>query len=157
MAYLRIEDLSGSVEVIIFPDLYQKAASLFKQDIPLLFVGTVDRAEKGVKMKATAVVPLQVETHVTIALSADKVSPGEIERLHQVLLRSPGSLPVFLKIMIPEPGGSPTESVIAIDSKFSVDGSDQLTNEIETCFGVGAVQEDWTPDVNAQAERVQTP
>lgn len=157
MAYLRVEDLSGSVEVIVFPDLYQTAAPLFKQDIPLLFVGSVDRAEKGVKMKATAVVPLQEKANVTIALSADRVSPREIERLHQILLQSPGSLPVYLKIVIPEPAGSPTQSIIAIDSRLSVDGSDQLTDEIETCFGRGAVQEDWAPDFNAQPESVQTP
>jgi len=157
MAYIRIEDLSGSVEVIVFPDLYQKTASLFKQDIPLLFVGTVDRAEKGVKMKATAVVPLQAKTNVTVALSADRIDPREIERLHQILLRYPGSLAVYLKITIPESAGTSTVSVIEIDSKFSVDGSDHLTDEIETCFGVGAVQEDWTPDANAQAERVRIP
>ncbi len=157
MAYLRIEDLSGSVEVIIFPDLYQKTAPLFKQDIPLLFVGSVDRAEKGVKMKATAVVPLQVKTNVTITLSADKVRPREIERLHQILLRCPGSLPVYLKITTSEPAGPPTESVIAIDSKFYVDGSDQLTDEVETCFGIGAVQDDWAPDSSTQPEGVQAP
>jgi DNA polymerase-3 subunit alpha len=157
MAYLRIEDLTGSVEVIVFPDLYQKTAPLFKQDIPLLFVGTVDRAEKGVKMKATAVVPLQVKTHVTILLSADKVGPRDIERLHQILLRFPGALPVYLRIMTPETSGSPMESIIAIDSKFSADGSDHLTDEIETCFGSGAVEGDGAPDANVQPESVQTP
>ncbi|MFQ5579372.1 MAG: DNA polymerase III subunit alpha [Nitrospiria bacterium] len=157
MAYLRIEDLSGSVEVIVFPDLYQKTAPLFKKDIPLLFVGTVDRAEKGVKMKATAVVPLQLKTNVSIVLSADRVSAREIERLQQILLRFPGSLPVYLKIMTPESAGSTVESTIAIDSKFAVDGSDHLTDEIETCFGSGAVESDWTPDANPQQERVQTP
>lgn len=31
MAYLRIEDLTGSVEVIVFPDLYQTSAPSFSR------------------------------------------------------------------------------------------------------------------------------
>ncbi|MFQ5780334.1 MAG: OB-fold nucleic acid binding domain-containing protein, partial [Nitrospiria bacterium] len=157
MAYLRIEDLTGSVEVIIFPDLYQTAAPLFQSDLPLLFTGTIDRGEKGTKLKATAVVPLADRANVTIALSANRVNPQEIERLHLILKQSPGSLPVYLKITIPDTAGSLTESLIAVDPAIRVDGSDQLTTELEGCFGKGTVQQDCDPDFVVQRGTAQPP
>ena len=36
MAALRVEDLTGSTEVIIFPDLFSKTSPLLKGDEPLL-------------------------------------------------------------------------------------------------------------------------
>jgi DNA polymerase-3 subunit alpha len=54
MAYLRVEDLTGAMEVIVFPDLYATAAPLIQQENPLLIFGTVESGERGTKMKATA-------------------------------------------------------------------------------------------------------
>ncbi len=55
MSYLRLEDLTGSIEVILFPDLYRTAAPLVKMDKPIVITGTADRTEHGVKFKATRV------------------------------------------------------------------------------------------------------
>ncbi|TAK06356.1 MAG: DNA polymerase III subunit alpha [Candidatus Manganitrophaceae bacterium] len=168
MAYLRIEDLTGSVEVIVFPDLYQTSSPLFQQDIPLLINGMLDRGDKGLKMKATAIIPLIVETSKTvetsrrdvstgappeksertsffparpylIRLSAEAVSPSELVQLQGILQRYPGALPVHVRIAVPEPSGSFSESTIAVDSKLQVDGSERLTQELETRFGKGVV------------------
>ena len=59
MAYLRVEDLTGSAEVIVFPDLYENVAALLKQEVPLLISGTLDMGEKGTKIKATEIFPLR--------------------------------------------------------------------------------------------------
>jgi len=165
MAYLRVEDLTGSVEVIVFPDLYQTSSLLFQQDIPLLINGTLDRGDKGLKLKATVIMPLNVEaarnvetsrrevstgqsTERTasfparpylIRLSAEAIPPSELTQLQGILQRYPGTLPVHLKIAIPEPSGSISESTIAVDSRLKVDGSDRLTQELESRFGKGVV------------------
>jgi DNA polymerase-3 subunit alpha len=163
MAYLRVEDLTGSVEVIVFPDLYQTSAPLFQQDIPLLINGMLDRGDKGLKLKATAMMPLNVDASrngerrdvstgrpageissfparpYLIRLSAESVSTSELTQLQGILQRHPGSLPVHLKIKVPEPSGSYSESTIAVDPKLKVDGSDQLTQELENRFGKGVV------------------
>ncbi|MDC4224221.1 MAG: DNA polymerase III subunit alpha [Candidatus Manganitrophus sp.] len=76
MAYLRLEDLTGSVEVIVFPDLYQTSAPLFQQDIPLLINGMLDRGDKGLKLKATAIMPLNVDAVRNGELSRRDVSAG---------------------------------------------------------------------------------
>ncbi|MFY9268161.1 MAG: DNA polymerase III subunit alpha [Candidatus Manganitrophaceae bacterium] len=74
MAYLRVEDLTGSVEVIVFPDLYQSSAPLFQQDIPLMINGMLDRGEKGLKLKATLIVPLTSSVSVSTSDHSPKVS-----------------------------------------------------------------------------------
>jgi DNA polymerase-3 subunit alpha len=157
MAYLRVEDLTGSVEVIVFPDLYQVSAPLFQQDIPLLINGTLDRGEKGIKLKATAIFPLQqpsteradlpepdqeAAAKYTIRLSSEKVAPSNVGLLKEILIQFPGPLPVFLRVKISDGSGMPLESVIAVDPKFSVDGSRRLTAELEQQFGEGIVQTD---------------
>jgi len=139
MAYLRIEDLTGSVEVIVFPDLYQSAASYFEQDIPLLISGTLDRGDKGLKMKATLIMPLTRKKQITISLSAKSVSPADIGRLHRILQQSPGAIPVIIKVAVPNGGQALMESTIAIDETLNVDGSQQLIDTLHSTFGAGAV------------------
>ncbi len=139
MAYLRIEDLVGSVEVIVFPDLYRSSAFLFDQDIPLLVNGTLDQGDKGIKLKATMILPLEKKNKVTIVLSSKQVSPEEINRLNQVLEEFPGEIPVFLKIRVPDGDRFSTESTIALDTRLNVDASEQLKTKLEKMFGKKAI------------------
>ncbi|MFQ5597827.1 MAG: DNA polymerase III subunit alpha [Nitrospiria bacterium] len=139
MAYLRVEDLSGSVEVIVFPDQYETSTALLEQDIPLLIAGTLDRGDKGTKLKAVQITPLRVKKRMTITLSARTVSPSDIARLQDILEQSPGAIPVYLKIRIPDGQGMDAESTIAIDERLQVDGSQELIDSLENAFGAGTV------------------
>jgi DNA polymerase-3 subunit alpha len=53
MAYVRLEDLTGSLEVIVFPDLYKTCSDMLTSDAPLLVIGNLDNGEKGLRLKAT--------------------------------------------------------------------------------------------------------
>lgn len=139
MAYLRVEDLTGSIEVIVFPDLYQVTATLFDQDTPLLITGTLDHGDKGTKLKATRILPLTQRKQITIALSAKTNSPSDITRLHKILQRSPGQIPVVLKVTVPAGNHLLTESIIAVDDGLKVDGSQGLIDELTSTFGQGTV------------------
>jgi len=52
MAYLTIEDLYGTVELIVFPDLYRESMNILSQDAPLIVSGQTDRTDKGLKIIA---------------------------------------------------------------------------------------------------------
>ncbi len=149
MAYLRMEDLTGSVEVIVFPDLYRAASSYFEQDIPLMISGTLDRGDKGLKLKATLIMPLSRKKKMTISLSAKTVSPPDIGRLHRILLQSPGSIPVYLKVLVPNGGQAEMESTIVADETLNVDGSQQLIDQLHSTMGVGAVLSESSDSVAA--------
>lgn len=49
MAYLTVEDLQGTAEVIVFPDLFKTAGDLIAPERLVRITGTIDRGDKGTK------------------------------------------------------------------------------------------------------------
>src|SRR5512134_2777185 len=58
MAYITLEDLHGLVEVIAFPDLYRDHADMIVPERVVRLTGTVDRGDKGTKLRGTKIEPL---------------------------------------------------------------------------------------------------
>jgi len=58
MAFLTLEDLTGSVEVLVFPRAYEQQAFALKRDAVLLLRGKVDIQEQAVKLLCDEIVPL---------------------------------------------------------------------------------------------------
>jgi len=58
MAFLTLEDLTGTVEVIVFPKTYEQNAFLLKKDAVLVVRGRADVAEQQVKILAESLFPL---------------------------------------------------------------------------------------------------
>jgi len=156
MAYARIEDLTGSVEVIVFPDLYAASTAILASDQPVLVEGTVDKGDKGTKLKATRIVPLdkareRTAGHLEIVLDAGLLAPFNssvtldrclagvpteaLHRLKATLERHKGSFPVRLRVLLPE---HRTESMIVVDDALRVNPSQALIDEIEAGFGKGS-------------------
>ena len=141
MSYLRMEDLQGTVEVLVFPDLYKKISGTIILDTPFLLVGTLDRTEKGVKIKATRLEPLgnYREHHiqrVDIHLRSDALSSQDLLRLKQILLKHSGTCPVYLSLKV----SNQFESTIAVDDHIRILPSDYFIADIEQDFGKGTVR-----------------
>ena len=58
MAFLTLEDLTGSVEVLIFPRAYEQQGFGLKRDAVVLLRGKVDVQEQGVKVLCDEILPL---------------------------------------------------------------------------------------------------
>lgn len=52
MAYITIEDLYGTIEVIVFPDVYRESQNIITQDTPIIISGNTDKTDKGLKVIA---------------------------------------------------------------------------------------------------------
>ena len=71
MAYVQLEDLQGTVEIIVFPELYQNSQECLKPDSVIQVMGTVDHMDNGSRLKATKIESLMdlqgktVSTHYT--------------------------------------------------------------------------------------------
>jgi DNA polymerase III subunit alpha len=59
MAYITLEDLYGSMNIICFADIYQRSKDLLKGDEPLLLKGQLDVSEENVKIIANDITALQ--------------------------------------------------------------------------------------------------
>jgi len=52
MAYITIEDLYGTIEVIVFPDVYRESQNIITQGTPIIVSGNTDKTDKGLKVIA---------------------------------------------------------------------------------------------------------
>ena len=115
MAFLQLEDLTGTGECTLFSDTYAACKELFGQDQPLLFEGKVDARtrpgdEEGPresKMLAEKVVLLsQAATEsgepVHIAAREEHCTPERLDALKAVLASHPGRLPVHMDVFLAE-------------------------------------------------------
>ncbi|HEY6103648.1 MAG TPA: OB-fold nucleic acid binding domain-containing protein, partial [bacterium] len=59
MAFLTLEDLTGSVEVIVFPRTYEQVHFLLKRDSVVVVRGKIDISEQQAKILAERIVPLE--------------------------------------------------------------------------------------------------
>ncbi len=59
MAFVTLEDQTGSVEVLVFPSVFKEVEFYLLADEPILVEGMVDKSGEVAKIRASSVVPLQ--------------------------------------------------------------------------------------------------
>lgn len=140
MGFATIEDLTGSVEVIAFPEVYALASELLKDEEPLLVTGTVDMGEKGAKLIATGVTLLS-EYHeretslVHLSLNTVGLDRGQLQSLKNLLDRHTGSCKVLLHFNAP----TQFNATLCLPDNYTVAGNDDLAVEVKNLLGYAAV------------------
>jgi DNA polymerase-3 subunit alpha len=140
MAILNLEDLTGTVETIVFPDLYKTAQHLLLTDTPLIIAGVLDKSEQGNKIKALRLhllkdVRKKGTTRMDIRLSATGLTQDDLLKVKDILLRYQGDIPVYLRLQNP----TRKDSLISVGRDLRVNPNDQLISEIESVLGAGTV------------------
>jgi DNA polymerase-3 subunit alpha len=99
MLFATLEDLTGAVEVIVFPDIYQKHAALLHPDAVLVIRGRLSYKDEEPKVIAEEVVPLTTATPeaVYIDIPPEFEDQAFLERLKGVLGMCQGDSPVYLR------------------------------------------------------------
>ena len=109
MAFVRLEDLSGQVEVTVFPESYEQAKRLLKEDQIVWLRGRVERRTErsnGVQVIAEELLSLEeAERTVQLYLYLDpeQVTESFVHRLKESLGASPGASPVYVRLSGDEP------------------------------------------------------
>ncbi|MGL4208795.1 MAG: DNA polymerase III subunit alpha, partial [Candidatus Adiutrix sp.] len=107
-AYVTLEDLTGSVELLVWSDTYEKADALLVQDQVVLIVGQVDAGERGgqanIKIIAKEVISLTdaVERRtrtVSFKILREDLSPSCLHFLKDICDTHPGSADAFLHLV----------------------------------------------------------
>jgi DNA polymerase-3 subunit alpha len=159
MAFVTLEDLEGSVEVVVFPKTFKEAEAALSSGGPLVVDGTIDATgagglggagtaggseeegmEKKVKVRADSIVPLsefrkKENFAVMLHLSAVGLSRDDLASLREVLGRHRGSAPVRLRMSFP----SRAEAFLRTGDDVRVDPSEAMVEEVERLLGAGAV------------------
>ncbi len=140
MAYLTLEDLQGTSEILIFPDLYKTAGELLAPERVVRVTGTVDRGEKGTKVRGTKVelvAELQTKSvsRVHIKLT-DQAEPQEtVPRLKEVFQRHPGQTAVTLTFRLSQGVEADTGPLTGV----RITPSEYFVADIEEVLGKGVV------------------
>ncbi len=130
MAFLRLEDLTGSVEVVVFSDLYKGVRDLISSDSPIIVAGRLDKEEDEVKLVAADLAPIEEagglkkikarDTHIFINTGGlDAAKLGELKNL---LKASPGGSQVYLHLGYPDDG----EVIISVNEGLKISLTDEL-------------------------------
>ncbi len=141
MAFVTLEDQGGSVEVVVFSDIFQRTAGLLQTPgLPLLIRGTVAQEEKGPKLIAQEIRSLQAESEkipadLHVHLHTDGLNQDLLARLHDILQRHRGPIPVFLHFISPQT----PEHVLALPSHLHLRPSPALKEEINQLFSYTAL------------------
>ena len=140
MAYVSLEDLQGTVEVIVFPDLFKTVGELIAPERLVRVTGTIDRGDKGTKIRGVKIEPLadvQTQTikRIHIRLTARPEVKEQLPRLLDVFKRHPGSTAVSLTFRT----DGALEAETAPLPHLTVSASEHFVADVEEVLGKGAL------------------
>ena len=103
MAFTVLEDMSSSVEVIVFPETFARCSHYLGKDEPLIVLGTVQQGERGAKIIAEDIYSLdkaveQFTEQTSIRLSADRIGRKQLVELKELIYQYHGSAPIKLTL-----------------------------------------------------------
>ena len=137
MAYVTLEDSEGSVEVIVFPELYKNSVHVLKKDMLLLINGTTDKDEKGVRIRGREISNLEDAGKINlrrmeIRLDDSVGSSKNLLSIRDLVTQYPGDCQLFLKIRLGK-----SQTLIATGINIRPDNI--LLNKLKNMVGSGAV------------------
>jgi DNA polymerase-3 subunit alpha len=140
MAFVQVEDFSGSAEVILFSRAFQKYGAHVMTDEPLLFRGGLShRTEENPKVMVEEILPLsevrsRFVKHLRIHAPLEELEEELLAKMAALLESHPGSCPVQIWVDAGEGG-----SVQVRSRKYRVDPKDRLIQELRKVVGKGKV------------------
>lgn len=141
MAFVGLEDLDGSCEIVVFPEVFRSSITLLQKDATVLIRGKANLREDTAKILAEEIIPLEeAEKRLTKAISIDLRLAGldlkTLEKLREILRQHPGTVPVHLNFR--DPNGR--RVTLHSGDDFKVESSFPLIQEIEELVGASAVK-----------------
>ncbi len=153
MAVFTLEDAQGGVEVIVFPETYQRAAGLIQTGMMVLVRGKLERDDKSVRVLASEIVPLEAlrerlarEIAIRVRMPADR---RLFEALESVFASHRGDRRVSFELELQGlVNGDPSERLVRrtrllvradVSSQIRVQASPALVAAVERIVGQGSV------------------
>lgn len=141
MAVFTLEDLEGTVEVVVFPELFGRCRELFDDQPPVVVTGRVEADESRTRILASEIVPVaearQARTEsVSIRMPMGALSEDLLSQLKGLLEENKGGCPVYLELT--EPGAF--SMLLKAGSGYAISPSRKLVSSVEGLLGSGSVR-----------------
>jgi DNA polymerase-3 subunit alpha len=137
MVFLRLEDVTGSVETVVFNSTYERARELCTTDRILIVKGRIDRKEgetKLVAMEISAFEAVAEKREVWLKIDATKAEAGTIRELAALIKDFPGESPVYADLTT-----SQGKKVYAFGPQYKVKPAPDFYAEVKMLLGESAV------------------
>jgi DNA polymerase III subunit alpha len=140
MAFLTLEDLSGTIECLVFPKVYAEYQELLGTDEPLIMTGQVNLSEQPRKFFPQKISRLKEQAEervsgVRIYVNLDELNPQRLERFRQVMLSYRGSVPSHVIFE-----GKDGKARMKLGNDFMVNPTPQMAAKINEIFNANAVR-----------------
>jgi DNA polymerase-3 subunit alpha len=133
MAILKLEDLEGVVEVLVFPVAFQKVARYIQPNTVVLVNGRLNLKEETPKIIANDLFPMdeiyKLITSMNINLSG--IRENLFETLKELLTHYPGKVPIYLHLDTP----AKSRIHLVVGEGLYVLPSEKLIQDIESLLG----------------------
>jgi DNA polymerase III subunit alpha len=141
MAFLTLEDLYGTLEVIVFPEIYRRSHAWCESDEPLLVWGKVEGDGSEGRIIAQRLLPLkEAEALCEFRRLTLMVSPAfdraVLLQVRDLLAASPGECSVLLALRFPDG----EQVMLRAAEHFNVKPSMALLAGLEEVLGVESVR-----------------
>jgi len=143
MAVFTLEDAVGNVEVVVFPEAYQRANGLIDTGTLVLVRGKLERDDETVRIIASEIAPLDsVRERIAREVAIHLKRPADrdtLETLCEIFSKHRGDRRISFEV---ETGEGPNRIRVRVDvsSQIRVTPSSKLIDDIEKVIGAGAVE-----------------
>ena len=134
-AIVTLEDLEGSVDIMVFPQTYVSVSTMLVDDMVIIVKARVDHNDDdGIRLMAMEVMQPDLSEAVAgpvrVSMAATRCIPPLVERLKEVLSAHPGTTEVHLHLT----GGAKT-TVLRLDDRLRVTPSPALYGDLKALLG----------------------
>ncbi len=141
MAFVALDDIQGSVEVVVFPEPYAEFHQLISDEAFVIIQGQVQKKENSVKILADRIVPMEMAekewtSSILINLHTHGVGEDVLEKLKTIVDRYPGECPVYLTVYIQ--GGATV--VIQLSEADRLEPAPGLFKDVAALLGADAIE-----------------
>lgn len=100
MAFAQLEDLSGSLELVIFPDAYSNSEMILKGESAVIITGQLEREGEACKILVEKVERINDAVRKAKRMLV-RLNPGnsdQIEKVNEIFREHPGETSIFLSL-----------------------------------------------------------
>jgi DNA polymerase-3 subunit alpha len=140
-AILNLQDMTGQLEALVFPEAFARLESLLKSGVPLLLKGRVNVEDAGTRVAIQEAKRLddvagtpEGTARMRVGIELSSMDEMTLNLIKDILAGSPGPCPIAFDIFDPD------GSVATLDSKQRVRIDDSLISRLQQMPGVGPVE-----------------
>jgi len=141
MAIVTLEDLNGSIEVILWPEIYAITENILSDDDPILVKGTVDSDGNQPKVIAKEVCLLkEAKKHwkgkVHIHFRTPGLEKETLLAIKKIFSNHKGNNEIFLDFLFPDN----KVRRLSVGEKIKIQPCDEIIQEIEAVLGEDSIR-----------------